>query len=220
MGTLAGLRSQIWACKVPAAWPSPRGFLPEGSLDGLINPTVITSVLSDPAFQIPLHKRESAAQIVISEGRKVFAILVDLRLEYALSLLIENDCLDSRLPLNDDDLKDIPREGAREISRKQWEYIAYKFRTGKYLRKIQNEIILPFLRQTKIGGGGFSVVYEVFIHPAHQNILPCTLPEVSPILIPDSILANDIRGFALSVKRLEWSIRDQPATMRRSYSFY
>lgn len=183
MGTLAKLRAQIWACKVPAAGGSPREFLPEDSLDHILNPTAITSVLSDPAFQIPSHKRESTAQIVISEGRKVFAILVDLRLEYALGLLIENDCLDSGLPLNDDDLKDIPPEGAREILRKQWDYIAYKFRSGKYLRKIQNEIILPYLRETKIGGGGFSVVYEVFIHPAHQTILPCALPEVSATAI-------------------------------------
>jgi hypothetical protein len=178
MAMLASLRSRLQACKIPAAGQASRQFLPEGSLEELLSFAEITSALSDPAFQIPSYKLESTAQIILAESRKVFAILVDLRLEYALRLMIESDCLDSHLPLSERDLKDIVPEAAGDIVKKQWEYIAYTFRKGAYQRKIQNERILPFLQETKIGGGGFSIVYEVIIHPGHQNIVHYAPPSV------------------------------------------
>jgi hypothetical protein len=110
--------------------------------------------------------------------------LIDLRLEYILGLMIENDCLDSRLPLSETNLKDIAPEVARDIVKKQWEYMAYNFRKGTYQRRVDNDRILPFLHETKIGGGGFSTVYEVDIHPAHQNMVEST---------PLSVIINTIQ---------------------------
>jgi hypothetical protein len=54
MNPLEVLRSRLRASKIPAAGQSPREFLPEGSLEGLLSHAEVTLVLADNAFRTPL----------------------------------------------------------------------------------------------------------------------------------------------------------------------
>jgi len=170
MPDLGDLRNLLQKHKKPAAGQKMRYFLPNGSLEQILTLNTVQNALSDPSFQIPPHKKDSTAQTVIREARKVFAVLVELKLEHALAQFIENEIMDKELPVDEKILERVICSGdARDFIYRQWEYLAYNFRRGPYQREIRTEIILPYLEEEKIGGGGYSTVYEVFIHSAHQD---------------------------------------------------
>ena len=168
---LAKLKTQLQKARVPAAGQLLREFVPEGCLKQILTTTAVLSVLADPVFEVPPHKRESTAQIIASEGQIVFALLLDLNLERELSRFIEQDVLDRELFSSIDRLEDVVPQAAKEIAKRRWDYRAYRFRKGQYQRKVLDEEILPYIDQTMIGGGGYSSVYRVLIHPNHQNIV-------------------------------------------------
>ena len=164
------LRRLLEERKVLAAGQKSRRFLPNKSLEQILNRDAVRAALSDPSFGIPSHKWENTTQIVIAEARIVFAILLELRLEGNFHQFIENEILDRQLPVDEKNLGDVLSfEGAREFTRRQWEYLAYNFRKGLYRRKIRSEIILPYIEEKVIGGGSYSTVYEVLVHSAHQG---------------------------------------------------
>ena len=170
MQSLGDLRHQIQTLKRPAAGQKIRHFLPNGTLENLLTFDIVQDALSDPSFQIPPYKRNSTAQTIINEARKVFAVLVELKLEHTLAQFIENDTMDKYLPVDEKALEGFLSGGdARDFVWRQWEYLAYNFRRGPYQRQIRTEIILPYLEERKIGGGGYSTVYEVIIHCEHQD---------------------------------------------------
>ena len=143
MPSLSDLRLQIQILKRPAASQKFRYFLPNGSLENLLAFDVVQDALSDPSFQVPPYKRNSATQTVIDEARKVFAVLVELKLEYTLAHFIENDTMDKDLPVDEKTLEGFLSGGdARDFVWRQWEYLAYNFRRGPCQRQIRTEIIL------------------------------------------------------------------------------
>lgn len=165
----ADLRKRLQENKIPAAGQQQREFLPNGCLEQLLNREYVLDVLSHPTLGIPFHKRESAADSVLNEGQKVFAILVEMRLQEALAAFIENEILDSALPVDKTQLEGIIScDDVQKFVNHQWDYLAYEFRKGSYQRKIRDEIILPYLEQTRIDRGS-SPVYKVLVHRAHQK---------------------------------------------------
>ncbi|KAF2122527.1 kinase-like domain-containing protein [Lophiotrema nucula] len=149
------LRKWLQSKKREAAGQTLRQFLPN----------------AHPSFQIDTHKHENTAEIVFHEGIKVFTILVEMHLEHALASFIENDILDRALPVKEENLDNVLEvDEAQRFARLQWDYLAYSITKGTYQRKLAPERILPYLEQVGLGGGGYSSVYKVLIHPAHQNI--------------------------------------------------
>ena len=173
---LQTLRSklQTQAVRKDAAGQEPRRFIPKGSLQEILKGEDMTSILKDPRFRIPWHKLETTKSIVLEAASKVFAILVDLELETRLTDFIEHDLLDKDLPASKDRLGEILQRTIEvsSFAEIQWEYVAYRIRKAPYHKTIQESTILPYLEQTKIGGGGFSKVYKVIIHPRHQDLYP------------------------------------------------
>jgi hypothetical protein len=170
--TLKELKVRLQGAKITTAGGKPpRRFLPKASLDDLLNAAQLTSLLQDPSFDIPWHKQEGTADIIITECPKVFGILLELNLEGKVVSFIENDLLDIALPLGEDELKHIIPEATANFFKLQWDYLAYHFRRGQYHRKIDESLILPYIEEQEIGGGGFSRVYKSVIHAAHQNIV-------------------------------------------------
>ncbi len=172
MSPLAEMKVRLQRARVSAAGQPLREFVPDGCLQQILTAEAVLSVLADSSFHIPSHKVENTAQIVASEGRIVFALLLDLSLERELGRFIEYDCLDHALPLHKSQLEDIIPQAAGNFAKCQWDYRAYRFRKGQYHRKVRDEEILPYMEQKRIGGGGFSSIYRVLIHPDHQNIIP------------------------------------------------
>ncbi len=166
------LRIELQNARRPAAGSNSKQFVPEGYLRDHLTLNDIVSLLSDPVFDIPQHKQESTAHIVYEEALKIFSILVDLNWHQKLTSFIENDVLDSSLPLDEPPLKSLIPEAWTNFRVLQWEYLAYRFRKGHYQIKLRQELILPYIEQAPLGEGDFSTVSKVLIHSAHQNLLP------------------------------------------------
>ena len=181
MNTLHGLKVRIQEAKFPAAGQSLRKFLPEGCLLSILKLDDVVLALGDPIFEVPEYKRESTAKIVLGEGTKTFAILLELNQEYLLKPLIEHDLLDSALPFQEGFLSSLaPHVVAHSnFTTVQWDYLAYRSRKGQYHRTISDKQTLPYIEQENIGGGGFSKVYRVLVHSAHQDVIQNTSQKVS-----------------------------------------
>jgi hypothetical protein len=170
--SLEQLRKLILSQKKEAVSQRPRLFLPENSLDQILQQANILETLRDPSFHVRHHKLENTVDFVSKDGRKIFAILIELGLEHALTRFIEHEILDSALPLSEQELEPILESHSGRFIQCQWDYLAHRFSKRAYHRKLSAECILPYVDQTKIGDGGFSTVYDVLVHPAHQDIDP------------------------------------------------
>ncbi|KIW21533.1 hypothetical protein PV08_02113 [Exophiala spinifera] len=169
----AHLKTQILQAKIHPIGVPWSAFMPEGSLSAILDIQTVTEALADPTFSIPPHKLDDAAIIVVEQGMKVFSILLELNCEKYLSACIENNCLDSSLTIAETILADIlSPEVAPHFYRLQFQYKAYTLQRSTFHRNLQEMHVLPYVKQKRIGGGGYSTVYEVEIHPAHQNLVP------------------------------------------------
>ena len=174
MLTLEELRDLLHSKKAKVAGQRQQRFLPEGSFDQILQEIDLSDLLCSTPFRVDHHKLDSVVETVFAEGRKVFAILVDLKLEHALIRFIEYGLLDRILPIVEEKkLESVLNPHERdEFMQRQWEYFAHKFSKRMYSQRLSREHILPYVDQTQIGGGSFSTVYDVLVHPAHQDIDP------------------------------------------------
>src|SRR5579862_3743247 len=177
--SLDSLRARLHRLRVDAAGQAPRKFVPDGELEKVLVKEEVRAALNNDKFGIPTHKRENISVTVAQEGLKVFAALVVLGLESKLEAFIENDKLDSRLPFTEAELSSIIPGFAPQFEQLQWEYLAYKFRKAHFHRNIPPQQILPYVREEWVGGGGFSSVYKIVVHPAHQDWFTPDRSEVS-----------------------------------------
>lgn len=166
------VRRLLHAAKVLTKGRSPQvQFMPNGCLGEILGYDLLVSVLAHPRSQIPWHKVESTANLILSDGKKIYSILVEAGLEAMLTAFIEWDLMDSSLPLSDKQLETLLEPfHARDLLKRQWEYLTYEIRRDTYQRVVPAQIILPFLEQKRIGGGGFSSVDEILVHPNSQSI--------------------------------------------------
>ena len=165
------IRIQLQNLAIPVADPGLKSFVPEGELDKIFNIEVLETLLSQSVFNIPRHKIISTARLVIEEAQKILAICLELNVEQNLITFIENDKTDAGLPLSRSELNRVVPEAAVRFEEFQWKYVAYRFRKGLYSKTLPKDRILPYIRQEHIGGGGFSRVFRVLVHPAHQDIV-------------------------------------------------
>lgn len=179
MTPLEEIKLRIRSKKENAAGQGVRKFMPRDRLQKLLTIDEIASTLTDPVLHIPQHKLGDTRDILFREGIRIFAILLELNLEKKLVAFIEHDLLDSALPLLINDLETVIPEAASSFETLQWDYLAYRFRRGQYHRRVKPKEILPYIEEKKIGGGGFSSVYKVLVHSAHQNLVQDTANAVS-----------------------------------------
>lgn len=200
---LKQLKLQLQDAKITAVGQKPpRKFLPQGSLNNLLHAAQLTSVLQDPNCEIPWHKQQDTADIIVYDSPKIFGILLELNLERKIVSFIEDDLLDKALPLDEDQLEHIIPEAAANFSKLQWDYLAYHFRKGHYHRKIHESRILPYVEEQELGGGGFSRVYKSFIHTDYQDLVQDINTKVYIVGILRYVRANDIpRDFVWFAKR-------------------
>ena len=172
MSILEKLRRIVLAHKQDAASQRPRRFLPADSLNQILQDFDIIETLRDSLFDIRPHKLESTADFVSNEGTKVFAILIELGLERSLTKFIEYGIGDGALPILGKQLEPILGSHGERFVHCQWDYLAYTISKREYSRRLSTECILPYVGQKKLSATGFSVVYDVLVHPAHQDIDP------------------------------------------------
>lgn len=173
MHSVADLKHSLQEHKRTAAGQNGRKFMPNGVLKEILTSKTLPDILSDSALQIEAYKREDTAEVILREAKKIFAVLVDLELHHEISRFIEHDLLDEKLPIEETRLDEVLSSAeAKGFVFHQWEYLAYDIPRPPYQRRIRPEILLPYLEEKIVGGGGFSDVFEVSIHPAHQHIEP------------------------------------------------
>lgn len=176
------MKSQLKDLAIAVTSQELKTFVPEGALAEIFDTITLESILSVPAFQIPHHKVASTAKLVIKEAQKILAICLELSLEYDLVKFIECDITDSALPLDISRLSSLIPESAVRFEELQWKYVAYRFRKGQIHRTLPKGRVLPYVDQTHIGGGGYSKVYKVSVHRAHQDMIETSNAEV---MIPE-----------------------------------
>jgi hypothetical protein len=144
-------------------------FVPEADLFSLLSRGTITNALADSKFQLEHHQRGPVADEVVDGARKIFAILVELRLEDKLKKCLEKCLTDSSLPvLEEKRLGELFPESATHFEKLQWEYVPLKFREGAH-KDLESGRILPYVKNTKITSGGFSTIFNITIHPSYQD---------------------------------------------------
>jgi len=175
---LMSMKTQLQQLATPITNPELKTFVPDGDLAKLFHTEALELALGLPAFKIPHHKVASMARLVIDEAQKILAICLELNVEHDLVKFIENDITDSALPLDISRLSSLIPEAAARFEELQWKYMACRFRKGQYHRILPRNRVLPYVGQMHIGGGGFSKVYKVSIHPAHQDMVETRNAEV------------------------------------------
>jgi hypothetical protein len=147
-------------------------FVPEDGLFELLTSHTIETALEDPVFGFEAHQQGPVSVEVMEGARKLFAILVELRIEQRLKKCLEKNVLDSNLPILDETiLHDLFPESATHFRKLQWEFVPLKLREHAH-KDIESERVLPFVDNEKISSGGFSTVFRVKVHPWYHNFEP------------------------------------------------
>lgn len=116
-------------------------------------------------------------QSIVKGAFKVLSVLAVIRQVRYISNFIKNDQLqhepsqlDHKIPFHLGALKAIlPEPMAVEFDEWQWEFAAPVFPKRVIPRSLQPDIVLPFLKDTRIGGGGFGAIYEITFHDMHHE---------------------------------------------------
>ena len=149
-----------------------KSFLPRESLDQILHRENISESLADPSFCIQRHKFTGTVDLVFNEGKRIFAILEEIKLEFALVGLVEHGIFDRALPFSEERLKPVLAESTdrERFVERQWAYLAHDFRRIQYVQRLSVDCVIPYVEQTEIEGGGFSQAYKVLVHPTYQNV--------------------------------------------------
>ena len=153
-------------------------FVPEASLYSLLTLDTLKTALASPTCHLEPHQREPVAREVFDSARKIFAILVELRLEGKLKGCLEKCLTDSNLPiLEDKRLSELFPESLSHVQSLQWQYFPLKFREFSH-KDLGSKHVLPFIDNTRLTSGGFSTVFKIAVHPLYQDWEPSTTTSV------------------------------------------
>jgi hypothetical protein len=171
MGNMDKLRTQIIGSREENV--EGRLFFPYRAINELMKPDVILGVLRE--WNIPTPQLHEAAGSIARGALRTFAILVVIRSIRSILIFLKNDQfdyarLDQKLPLSRETLLALlPNDIADEFFEKQWEFAVPVFSKQILPRYLQTKTILPILEEKEVGKGGFGTVYEISLHPSHQN---------------------------------------------------
>ena len=151
-----------------------RWYIPGRELNKLLSKSMVEEAVI--CCGIEVDKRIEVVRVILRGARKIFAILVLLGKERSIVNFMEHDHLldqrlDSRLPFGRPELEEILDANlAEEFHRTQWIVSAPIFRNDMSHRLLNDDAILPFTENVKIGSGAFGTVFEIYLDPNHQGI--------------------------------------------------
>jgi hypothetical protein len=187
-------------------------FLPVNVQDKLLTGPNISGELQYLFRHMPKEELKSLAGRICERARKVFAILLLRHKGASIVLLLDNDSVtDQDLPFIKDNnsygfklrtgkritaFKDWDPQDIDDFNREQWWLIAPVFNYQGEHKEIEDDCVLPFIEDSSNGkggkggnegpgfnnSGGYSDVWGVQIHPAHQKFLRLYDPEVGRFL--------------------------------------
>lgn len=155
-----------------------RYFIPHQAINEVMTAETVRDALT--GFDIGLQHLDELVQSIVNGACGVFAILLLIGQCKYISDFVRNDQfagehsqLDSKIPFSLGKLETIlPGPVAIKFDEKQWELAAPVFSKRVIPRSLEQRTILPILKETCIGEGGFGVIYEITLHNAHQKFSP------------------------------------------------
>jgi hypothetical protein len=169
-------------------------FVPINELDRLITADAIRYELEVLYQDFQPFEISSTTRYIQENARKVFAILVFIGKGAYIREFIKERVTDADLPLkrwkeNDSTSGSLPtnlrhpvypganwsKRDIASFNRDQWSFIAPVFdKVGQHY-ELEDDCILPFIENhggiaSQTISGGYSDVWSVRIHPAHQNL--------------------------------------------------
>lgn len=145
-----------------------RWFVPQRPLRQLMTEDFIRATLQVSGTKA--HRLDETTKIIFKTRVKIFSVLILIHQPSLIANFIEKDELqDRRLPFELQVLeKEIKNACGREFYQKQWEFTAPEFFHGTLTRVLNENVVLPFIKDEEIGYGSFGVVHEITLHPDNQ----------------------------------------------------
>jgi hypothetical protein len=166
------LIEQLWVIRTQSSslQGGSRYFIPSEALLEILTHDSIRGIISS------IDKfREDERQLLVTLVRErfptVFAILLYNGHEGYLPDFLYRLEYDTRLPVSNTDLNFLPADIGDRFVENQWEFIPVVLEKGALHRELRFNDILPFLEDTRIGGGGFGEVFKVKLHPRCQHLV-------------------------------------------------
>lgn len=151
-----------------------RWYVPGRELDKLLSKSAVERAVTHCGMEA--HRQMEAVQVIVKGAKKIFAVLVLMGKELSILNFIEHDhlqdqYLDSKLPFRRSELGEILEDHLAEtFHRTQWVVSAPIFQNDMSHRLLDNDTILPFTKNVKVGCGAFGTVFEVSLDAKHQGI--------------------------------------------------
>lgn len=193
---LKALRESIMKAFVESAIDH-QDFLPQDSFQDLITPETIQRVIESSVGNEGISPK--LVEFVAQKARKLFAIVAITSTEIipAFESLRQYDFTDENLPISRDtvndncDINSIDRKCSHSLSfnvfhnlpwdrftitsfyNEQWKFLAPVFAHDRRIQQLPPKCILPFIEAPQgqdRKSSFFSDVYQVKIHPSHQNV--------------------------------------------------
>ena len=160
-------------------------FVPHKDLLRTVRETDIKRAISECG--IAIYQQEEALGVILRGGTLVFAILSVISKERLIVDFMKHDNfldieLDSRLPFEEDALRNIIPEDYRQFYDMEWEFSAPLFKPNLHHRMLRDRCVLPFVEVRELGGGGFGLVSKVTLKGSHQGIFQDGREKVENIL--------------------------------------
>src|SRR5271163_4718332 len=160
-----------------------RYFVPSETLLEILTDDSIRGIISG-IDKIREDERQLFVTLVRERFPTVFAILLYNGHEGYLPDFLYRLEYDTRLPVSKTNLYFLPADIGDKFVEHQWEFIPVVLEKGALHRELRFDDILPFLEDTRIGGGGFGEVFKAKLHPRCQLLVDTSDQQVSKTHYP------------------------------------
>ena len=149
-------------------------FIPAGDLENIITKACVEKELLDQGLN-------AYTPYVLEHARKIFVILVLIRMLHRLPSFVGNGVDDKSLPLagtvfelakrseNSSPSSWLNLDAIQDFLEMQWIVLAPVFSQGSHL-ELADEMILPFIDARQINAGAFGTVQKIKIHHDHDRL--------------------------------------------------
>lgn len=161
------LRRQLQNSKIRSE--SGQYFVPDISIINIFTLSVVKEAVLE--LQCNPDERIGLAERVYHEAKKVFSILILMSEEDYIVKFRDHGCLDSQLPLSEEDAKTIAGDVGMHLANQQWEVLSESFRAKMWEnhQEFGKKRILPFIdTPVRVGEGGYGEVMKINILPSQQ----------------------------------------------------
>jgi hypothetical protein len=173
--TIDNLRGEIE--KLRHVSTDERHFVCQHDINALLTRAVIEEAIQEcvQEYAVPEHQEKIAVDRIFTEGKIVFGILIWKKWLHRLMNFIEHNALDSQLPLEISRAEKIAENVGWDFAKNtQWEFMPRTLakEMSGYHCSFRNEVIVPFIDETRLGEGSFGEVFRMSVLPSLQTIFP------------------------------------------------